>query len=142
MQNEAPLAPIGPEEITVLVDDEKLCGDFCREPPFPFGHDRLGRADDSDGGVVARLQFAEQLRAAFGLGVIGHARYGSSKTNGRAGEARDQIDHGLLAEDLIKFGNQRVEEMARAALDQEDASEGRDVAAEEVAQVTIVAELK
>ena len=55
MQNQTPLAYVCPEEIAILVDDEKLGGNLRGQPPFPFRHDRLGGADDSDGVVVLRL---------------------------------------------------------------------------------------
>ena len=133
VHDETPVGAIGPEEIAVFIDDEKFRGDFCREPPLPFRHDRLGGADDSYRGVIARFQFSEQAQAAGRLGVIGYARYGSAQTIGRSGEAGDEIDLNSIAVDLIELGDQGVEQMARAAFDQQDTGQRWDVAAEEVA---------
>ena len=133
MHDETPLAPIRPEEIAILIDDEKLRGDLGGEPPFPFRHDWLRGADDADRGVVAGLQLVEQTDPARWFGVIRYARDGSTKTLGDSGEAGDEIDLHCVAIDLIEFGDQRIEQMARAALDQQDPGQRRNFAAEEVA---------
>jgi hypothetical protein len=105
VQDEAPLGAVGPEKIAVFVNHEKLGGDAGGEPPFPLGHDRLRGADDSDGGVVAGLQFNQQLGAARWIGIIGNARDFPAKALWRAGEAGDQIDLDPVAVDLIEFWN-------------------------------------
>ena len=120
VQDETPLAPIGPEEIAIFIDHEKLRGNLRGEPPFPFGHDRLSGADDADGGVIARPQFGQQTGAAGWIGVVGDTRNLSTKPDRCAGEAGDQIDLHRVAENLVEFGNQRIEQLARAALNQQD----------------------
>ena len=64
------------------------------------------------------------------------------KTFGDAGEAGHKIDAGAFSINLEKLGDQRVEQMPRTALDQQDARQRGNVAAEEVAQLTIVPKLK
>ena len=109
VQDEAPLAAVGPEEVAIFIDDEELRGDARGEPPFPFGHDGLGGADDSDGGVVARFQFGQEAGAAGRIGIVGDARNFPVEAGRDAGEAGYQIDFDAGSINLKQPGDEGIE---------------------------------
>ena len=128
------MAPVEKHETGEFVDDEN----FRRQPrdrrPFPFGHDGLARAENAEGGVLARCEFAKEAPALGGAGVIFYAIHAAAETCGHGLVASEQIEFHGFAVDLVEQRDESVERAARSALDQEHAREGRDVAAEEIAQ--------
>jgi hypothetical protein len=130
----AHMAPVEKNKTCEFVDDENLGRQSRHRGPLPFGHDGLARAEDAEGCILTRRKFAEEAPALGGAGVIFYAIDVAAKTHGRGRVAGEQIEFHGFAVDLVEQRNERVERAARSALDQEHAREGRDVAAEEIAQ--------
>ncbi len=57
MPQDSPIAAIAPEEVGVLIDDQKFRRYAGRQCKLPFRHDGFGGANDGDGRVSARGKF-------------------------------------------------------------------------------------
>jgi len=134
----AQLSPVEPQEAGEFVDDENFGRQARHQCPFPFGHDGLAGAEDAEGGVLARCEVAKKLPACGWAGVVFYAINAAAETHGRGLVASDEIELHGFAVDLVEKRDECVESAARSALDQEYSRERRNVAAEEIAQGSIL----
>ena len=102
------VAPIQVQKAGEFVDDENFRGQARYQRPFPFGHDGLARAEDAESGVFARCEFAEELPACGGVGVIFYPINAASEICGCGLVAREQIEFHGFAVDLVEKRNERV----------------------------------
>lgn len=115
-----PVRPIEPEEIAVFVQDEDLRLQVRAQPPLPFGHDRLARANHPHDGILAGVKVGQNPIAGSRAAVFGDTKHASVETLRQAGVAGDQVDFELVPEEAAERGYDALNQMARTAFDQQD----------------------
>ena len=129
------VAAIEPEIVAVFVEHENFSGKTHGQHPFPFGHNGLGRADDSDDDVAVGGQLFIEPLARAAIGIFGDAVYRSelsAEILRDSGVARYEIGLHLRVV-IVEAAEQLFEQVAAAAFDKEDAGEGRDGSREKIA---------
>ena len=116
MYDDAPVRIICPEEVAILIYDEQLGRHLGRQGPFPFRHNGLIGADDTNTRISAVAQFGIKPRAAFLALIICDLENSALihlEPRRRAGIASDQVDRRAVR---IEIGNQFLEDFSWAAL--------------------------
>src|SRR5205823_3791133 len=111
---------IEPEVIAILVYDENLRAQAQSQRPFPFGHDRLARADDAHVGIAVGVKLAVELppsvATAIGAGAV-DARLLLIESLRDARVAGHEVNGDSLAPTFAQLGNELFEQAPGTAFD-------------------------
>jgi hypothetical protein len=136
VEDDARVKTVQPEVIAVFVQHESFHRQLPGQPPFPFGHNGLGRADEASDRVLAGAQLGEEPPASLRARVIRYTKHGAGvriESGRRASVAGDNVDDDI-AVSFVNAGNEIFVESARAALDEQDPGKRRRPARENLSQ--------
>jgi hypothetical protein len=138
MADQIRMAPIQPEIVRVFVDHENLHRELGAEPPFPFGHDGFGGADQTGNGMAPRVQVGYELMASRSSAVVVDVEDPAVDARRRTRVTRHQVDFNVRAEHGAERGDDGLDQAARSAFDEQQAGGGRHPPPKEVAHDFLV----